>query len=51
MVYCPDDYHMEEEVQLKVQVEEEDIGETHEEEQKQGTESQRTDNRTTWMTM
>ena len=30
VVYCPDDGHMEEEVQLKVQVEEEEeIGETH----------------------
>ena len=26
---CPDDVHMEEEVQVKVQVEEEEIGETH----------------------
>ena len=26
---CPDDGHMDEEVQLKVQVEEEKIGETH----------------------
>ena len=34
MVYCPDDDHMEEEVQLRVQVEEEEeIGETHGEEQ------------------
>ena len=31
--YCPDDVHMQEEVQLKVQVEEERIGETHREEQ------------------
>ena len=31
--YCPDDVHMEEEVQLKVQVEEERIGETHGKEQ------------------
>ena len=34
VVYCPDDDHMEEEVQLKIQVEEEgEIGETHGEEQ------------------
>ena len=32
--YCPDEVHMEEEeVQVKVQVEEEEIGETHGEEQ------------------
>ena len=31
--YCPDDVHMEEEVQLKVQVEEERTGETHGKEQ------------------
>ena len=29
VAYCPDDDHMEEEVQLRVQVEEEGIGETH----------------------
>ena len=29
VVCCPDDSHMEEEVQLKVQVEEERKGETH----------------------
>ena len=29
VVYCPDDDHMEEEVQLRVQVEEEEIRETH----------------------
>ena len=29
VVYCPDDDHMEEEVQLRVQVEEEEMGETH----------------------
>ena len=33
MGYCPHDVHMEEEVQLKVQVEEERIGETHGKEQ------------------
>ena len=33
MEYCSDDGHMEEEVQLKVQVEEERIGERHREEQ------------------
>ena len=33
VVFCPDDDHMEEEVQLKVQVEEERIGETHGKEQ------------------
>ena len=31
--YCPDDGHMEEEVQLKVQVDEEKIGEKHAKEQ------------------
>ena len=31
--YCPDDAHTEEEIQLKVQVEEERIGETHGKEQ------------------
>ena len=31
--YCPDDVHMEEEVQVKVQVEEEEIGEKHGREQ------------------
>ena len=31
--YCPDDGHMEEQVQLKVQVEEERIGEKHGKEQ------------------
>ena len=31
--YCPDDGHVEEEVQLKVQVEEDKIGETHGKEQ------------------
>ena len=48
---CLGEVHMEEEVQVRVQVEEEGIGETHGEEQGKGTESQRTDNRTTWMTM
>ena len=33
VVNCPDDVHMEEEVQLRVQVEEEEKGETHGEEQ------------------
>ena len=32
VVYCPVDDHMEEEMQLKVQVEEERLGETHGEE-------------------
>ena len=46
MVYCPDDDHMEEEVQLRGQAEEEEIGETHGEEQgeeqrvKEGTTAQ-----------
>ena len=44
VVYCPDDGHMEEEVQLRVQVEEEKIGETHREEQ---GEEQRVTERTT----
>ena len=43
MGYCPDDVHMEEEVLLKVQVEEERIGETHGKEQSE-EQSQRTDN-------
>ena len=34
VVFCPDDDHMEEEVQLKVQVEEEEIGEPHGKEQR-----------------
>ena len=33
VVHCPDDDHMEEEVQLKIQVEKEGIGETHGKEQ------------------
>ena len=33
MAYCPDDDHMEEEVQLRVQEEEEEIRETHGKEQ------------------
>ena len=34
MVFCPDNDHMEEEIELRVQVEEEEeIGETHGEEQ------------------
>ena len=44
VAYCPDDDHMEEEVQLKVQVEEEGIGETHGKEQ---GEEQRVKERTT----
>ena len=43
VVYCPDDDHMEEEVQLRVQVEE-GIGETHGKEQ---GEEQRVKERTT----
>ena len=43
MVFCPDDAHMEEEVQPKVQVEEEEIGETHGKEQ---SEEQRVKERT-----
>ena len=42
--YCPDEVHMEEEVQLKVQVEEKRIGEAHGKEQGGETGSQRTDN-------
>ena len=52
VVYCPDDGHMEEEVQLRVQVQEEEIGETHG--QEQGEEQrikEQTLRRTTWMTM
>ena len=44
VVYCSDDDHMEEEVQLRVQVEEEEIGETHGKEQ---GEEQRVKERTT----
>ena len=33
VVHCPDDDHMEEEVQFRVQEEEEEIGETHGKEQ------------------
>ena len=43
VVYCPDYDHMEEEVQLRVQVEEEGIRETYAKEQGEETESQRTD--------
>ena len=50
VVNCPDVDHMEEEVQVSVQVEKEGIGETHGKEQRE-EQSQRTDNRTTWMTM
>ena len=51
--YCPSDDHMEEEVQLKVQVEEERIGETHGKEQveEQRVKEQTTLRCTTWMTM
>ena len=51
-VYCSDDDHMEEEVQLRVQVEEEGMGETHG--KGQGEEQrvkERTLKRTTSMTM
>ena len=44
VVFCPDDDHMKEEVQLKVQVEEEETGETHGKEQ---GEEQRVKERTT----
>ena len=45
VVFCPDDGHMEEEVQLKVQAEEEEeIGETHGKEQGEERKSQGTDN-------
>ena len=52
VVYCPDDGHMEEEVQLKVQVEGR-TGETHGKEQgeEQRVKEQTTLWRTTWMTM
>ena len=50
--YCPDDVHMEEEVQLKVQVEEERIGETLGKEQgEEQRVKEQTLRRTTWMTM
>ena len=51
--YCPDDDHMEEEVQLEVQEEEEKIGEIHGKEQgeEQRVKEQTTLRRTTWMTM
>ena len=42
--FAPDDAHMEEEVQLRVQVEEEEIGETH---GKQQGEEQRVKEQTT----
>ena len=53
MVNCPDDVHMEEEVQVKVQVEEEEIGETRGKEQgeEQRVKEQTTLRRMTWMTM
>ena len=44
VAYCPDVDHMEEEVQVKVQIEEERIGETHGKEQ---GEEQRVKQRTT----
>ena len=52
VVYCPDDAHMEEKVQLRDQVEEEEIRETHGEEQgkEQRVKEQTTLKRTTWMT-
>ena len=43
--------NMEEEFQLKVQEEEERIGETHEKEQGEEQRVKERDNRTTWMTM
>ena len=54
VVYCPDDGHVEEEVQLRVQVEEEEeIGETHGKGQgeEQRVKERTTLKRTTWMTM
>ena len=52
VVYCPDDGHMEEELQLRVQVEEEEIGETHGKEQgeEQRVKEQTTLKRTRWST-
>ena len=43
VVFCPDDDHMKEEVQLKVQVEEEETGETHGKEQGEEQRVNRTD--------
>ena len=52
VVYCPDDDHMEEEVQLRVQVEEEGIGETHRKDQgEEQRVKEQTPRRMTWMTM
>ena len=50
--YCPEEVHMEEEgVQVKVQVEQEDIGETHGREQgEEKKREQTTLKRMTWMT-
>ena len=49
--YCPDDVHMEEEVQLKVPVEEECIGETHGKEQGEEQRENKQSSRHTWVTM
>ena len=51
--YWPDDGHKEEEIQLGVQVEEEEIRETHGKKQKeeQRVEEHTTLKRTTWMSM
>ena len=52
--YCPDEVHMEEEgVQVQVQAEEEEIGETHGREQgeEKGRENKQSLKRMTWMTM
>ena len=51
--YCPDEVHMEEEgVQVPVQAEEEEIGETHEREQgEKKRENKQSLRRMTWMTM
>ena len=52
VVYCPDDAHMEEEVQVSVQVEEDRIGETHGKERgEEQRVKEQTLRRTTWMTM
>ena len=51
--FCSDDVHMEEEDQLRVQVKEERIGETHGKEpgEEQKVKELTTLRRTTWMTM
>ena len=56
VVNCPDVDHMEEEVQVRVQVkvgrEEQGVGETHGKEQsEEQRENRRSINRSTWMTM